>query len=133
MTFMRLLGDSRRNPANRGGMSHARHDLSWGSTDEQTTDNQERELRAAAERIGHDVVTVYRDAWPCKGRSPAPVRRGDGVVPARLFAARPLRLPIRAPVSGIDLFLHQQRIDTTTPAAKAMFQMMGVLPSSSAR
>jgi DNA invertase Pin-like site-specific DNA recombinase len=35
---------------------------------------------------------------------------------------------------GIDLFLHQQGIDTTTPAGKAMFQMMGVcLPSLSAR
>ena len=28
---------------------------------------------------------------------------------------------------GIDLFLHQQGISTTTPAGKAMFQMMGVL------
>jgi hypothetical protein len=27
---------------------------------------------------------------------------------------------------GIDLFLHQQGIDATTPAGKAMFQMMGV-------
>jgi DNA invertase Pin-like site-specific DNA recombinase len=27
---------------------------------------------------------------------------------------------------GIELFLHQQGIDTTTPAGKAMFQMMGV-------
>ena len=27
---------------------------------------------------------------------------------------------------GIDLYLHQQGIDTTTPAGKAMFQMMGV-------
>jgi DNA invertase Pin-like site-specific DNA recombinase len=27
---------------------------------------------------------------------------------------------------GIDLFLHQQGIDTTTPAGRAMFQMMGV-------
>ena len=26
----------------------------------------------------------------------------------------------------IDLFLHQQGIDTTTPSGKAMFQMMGV-------
>jgi DNA invertase Pin-like site-specific DNA recombinase len=30
-------------------------------TAEQTTDNQERELRAAAARMGHDVVEVYRD------------------------------------------------------------------------
>jgi DNA invertase Pin-like site-specific DNA recombinase len=27
---------------------------------------------------------------------------------------------------GIDLYLHQQGVDTTTPAGKAMFQMMGV-------
>jgi DNA invertase Pin-like site-specific DNA recombinase len=27
---------------------------------------------------------------------------------------------------GIDLFLHRQGLDTTTPAGKAMFQMMGV-------
>jgi hypothetical protein len=26
----------------------------------------------------------------------------------------------------VDLFLHQQGLDTTTPAGKAMFQMMGV-------
>ena len=27
---------------------------------------------------------------------------------------------------GIDLYLHQQGVDTTTPAGKAMFQMCGV-------
>jgi DNA invertase Pin-like site-specific DNA recombinase len=27
---------------------------------------------------------------------------------------------------GIDLYLHQQGLDTGTPAGKAMFQMMGV-------
>jgi DNA invertase Pin-like site-specific DNA recombinase len=27
---------------------------------------------------------------------------------------------------GIDLYLHQQGVDTTTPAGKALFQMMGV-------
>src|SRR5262249_35698189 len=27
---------------------------------------------------------------------------------------------------GVDLFLHQQGIDTTTPGGKAMFQMLGV-------
>ena len=30
---------------------------------------------------------------------------------------------------GIDLFLHQQGLDTTTPAGKAMFQMLGVFAS----
>jgi DNA invertase Pin-like site-specific DNA recombinase len=28
--------------------------------------------------------------------------------------------------AGVDLFLHQQGLDTTTPAGKALFQMMGV-------
>ncbi|BBL76265.1 recombinase family protein [Methylomagnum ishizawai] len=27
---------------------------------------------------------------------------------------------------GVDLYLHQQGIDTTTPAGRAMFQMLGV-------
>ena len=38
------------------------------STDEQTTDNQERELREAAEAKGLDVVHVYRDngTYPVK-------------------------------------------------------------------
>ena len=31
------------------------------STLDQTTDNQERELRAAAERLGHEIVEVYSD------------------------------------------------------------------------
>jgi DNA invertase Pin-like site-specific DNA recombinase len=34
---------------------------------------------------------------------------------------------------NVDLYLHQQGLDTATPAGKAMFQMMGVFPSSSAR
>jgi Resolvase, N terminal domain len=29
-------------------------------------------------------------------------------------------------ITGVDLYLHQQGIDTTTPAGKAMFQMCGV-------
>lgn len=28
--------------------------------------------------------------------------------------------------AGVDLFLYQQALDTTTPAGKAMFQMLGV-------
>jgi DNA invertase Pin-like site-specific DNA recombinase len=44
------------------------------STDGQTTDNQERELRATAERAGHEVVEVYRDAGisGAKGRDKRP-------------------------------------------------------------
>ena len=31
------------------------------STTDQTTENQERELRAAADRLGHVIIEVYRD------------------------------------------------------------------------
>jgi hypothetical protein len=47
----------------------------------------------------------------------APVRCCKKVVNAVSRSSRPL---------GIDLMLHQQGLDTTTPAGKAMFQMMGV-------
>jgi DNA invertase Pin-like site-specific DNA recombinase len=33
---------------------------------------------------------------------------------------------------GVDLYLHQQGLDTSTPAGKAMFQMLGVLAEFSA-
>ena len=34
---------------------------------------------------------------------------------------------------GCDLYLERQAVDTTTPAGRALFQMLGVSPSSSAR
>jgi DNA invertase Pin-like site-specific DNA recombinase len=34
--------------------------------------------------------------------------------------------------AGVDLYLHQQALGTSTPAGKAMFQMCGVFASSSA-
>src|SRR5438876_5034662 len=37
-----------------------------------------------------------------------------------------MRRSILSRAFRIDLFLHQQGLDTTTPAGKAMFQMMGV-------
>jgi Resolvase, N terminal domain len=53
-------------------------------------------------------------------------RRGRGLVgrPARAVAAGPGRTPRRA--SGVDLYLDRQAVDTTTPAGKALFQMLGV-------
>jgi hypothetical protein len=64
------------------------------STSQQTTDNQERDLRTVAERMGHDIVAVYRDAGisGSKGRDQRPgfvamhkdaARRRFGVVMAR--------------------------------------------------
>src|SRR3984893_238488 len=93
------------------------------STIEQTTANQERELREVATRMGCEIVHVYKDhatkrqfdmvmAWSVDrlGRS---LQDLVGFL-SELHALR------------IDLFLHQQGLDTTTPAGKALFQMMGL-------
>jgi DNA invertase Pin-like site-specific DNA recombinase len=113
------------------------------STDEQTTENQARELTEAASRAGWEIVATYRDEGisGAKGRDKRPgldamlkdaTRRKFDVVMAwsvdRL--GRSLQdlvgLLTELHASNIDLFLHQQAIDTTTPAGRAMFQMMGV-------
>jgi DNA invertase Pin-like site-specific DNA recombinase len=113
------------------------------STDEQTTENQARELTEAASRAGWEITAVYRDEGisGAKGRDKRPgldamlkdaTRRKFDVVMAwsvdRL--GRSLQdlvgLLTELHASNIDLFLHQQAIDTTTPAGRAMFQMMGV-------
>jgi DNA invertase Pin-like site-specific DNA recombinase len=113
------------------------------STQEQTTANQERELRAVADRIGCNVVKVYRDHGisGAKGRDKRPAfdalckdaaRRQFDIVMA--WSVDRLGRSLKDLVSflsdlhelKIDLFLHQQGLDTTTPSGKAMFGMMGV-------
>jgi len=113
------------------------------STQDQTTANQERELREIAGRMGCDVVKVYKDHGisGAKGRDKRPAfdalcraatRREFEVVMA--WSVDRLGRSLQDLVSflselhalGIDLFLHQQGLDTTTPAGKAMFQMLGV-------
>jgi DNA invertase Pin-like site-specific DNA recombinase len=37
-----------------------------------------------------------------------------------------LEVLVELRAKGVDLYLHQQGIDTTTPAGKAMYQMLGV-------
>ena len=113
------------------------------STDRQTTENQERELREIATRSGWEFVEVYRDHGisGAKGREGRPAfdalckdatRRKFDMVMAwsvdRLGRSLQDLVSFLSELhaSGIDLFLHQQGIDTTTPAGKAMFQMMGV-------
>ena len=46
--------------------------------------------------------------------------------PARAQPPGPCRVPLELHALRIDLFLHQQGLDTRTPAGKAMFQMVGV-------
>jgi DNA invertase Pin-like site-specific DNA recombinase len=113
------------------------------STIDQTTANQERELRDIAARMGCEVVRVYKDHGisGAKGRDKRPAfdamcrdasRRQFEVVMA--WSVDRLGRSLQDLVGflselhalGIDLFLHQQGLDTTTPAGKAMFQMMGV-------
>ena len=113
------------------------------STLDQTTANQERELREIAGRIGCEIVKVYKDHGisGAKGRDKRPAfdalcrdatKRQFDVVMA--WSVDRLGRSLQDLVAflselhalGIDLFLHQQGLDTTTPAGKAMFQMMGV-------
>jgi DNA invertase Pin-like site-specific DNA recombinase len=113
------------------------------STGEQDPDNQLHELRAVAERMGWLVVAEYVDHGisGAKGREQRPaydelygavVRREVDLVMAwsvdRLGRSlqRLVALLSDLQAKGIDLYLHQQGIDTTTPAGKAMFQMCGV-------
>src|SRR6476660_320816 len=113
------------------------------STLDQTVANQERELRQVAERAGWEIVHVYRDHGisGSKGRDGRPAfdalhkaatRREFDVVMAwsvdRLGRSLKDLIAFLSEINavGVDLFLHQQGLDTTTPGGKAMFQMMGV-------
>jgi DNA invertase Pin-like site-specific DNA recombinase len=113
------------------------------STIDQTTANQERELREVATRMGCEIVKIYKDHGisGAKGRDKRPAfntlirdaaqRKFDMVM---AWSVDRLGRSLQDLVSflselhalHIDLFLHQQGLDTTTPAGKAMFQMMGV-------
>ena len=113
------------------------------STLDQTTANQERELREVAARMGCDIVHVYKDHGisGAKGREKRPAfdrlckdaaqRKFDMVMAwsvDRLGRSLQDLVGFLSELHAlrIDLFLHQQGLDTTTPAGKAMFQMMGV-------
>jgi DNA invertase Pin-like site-specific DNA recombinase len=113
------------------------------STAEQTVENQRRELEAVAERHGWQIVTVFRDEGisGAKGRDRRPgyqrlcqsiARREFDQVAAwsvdRLGRSLQDLVGFLAELHAkhVDLYLHQQGIDTATPAGKAMFQMMGV-------
>jgi DNA invertase Pin-like site-specific DNA recombinase len=113
------------------------------STDGQTTDNQLRELVTAAERHGWDVTVQYLDKGisGAKGREARPAfnamcqalgRREFDLIAAwsvdRLGRSLQDLVTFLGELHGkhVDLYLHQQGLDTTTPAGKALFQMMGV-------
>ena len=109
----------------------------------QTPENQIRELRAVAARHGWHVTAEYVDHGisGAKGRDQRPefdnlclaiARKEFELVMA--WSVDRLGRSLQDLVSflselhakDVDLYLDRQGIDTTTPAGKAMFQMMGV-------
>jgi DNA invertase Pin-like site-specific DNA recombinase len=113
------------------------------STDEQTTANQRRELEDVARRAGWIIVDTYEDA----GISGAKGRNGRPAFDKMLKDATARKFDMIAAWAvdrlgrslqdllhflddlrslGIDLYLHQQRLDTSTPSGRALFQMLGV-------
>jgi DNA invertase Pin-like site-specific DNA recombinase len=113
------------------------------STDEQTVDNQREVLTAAVEARGWRITATYEDAGisGTKGRDKRPgfdrlikdaTRRKIDVVAAwsvdRLGRSLQDLVGFLSELNsvGCDLYLEQQAVDTTTPAGRAMFQMLGV-------
>ena len=109
---------------------------------QQTIENQRRALDEIAERADWEVVEVYSDEISgTKGRELRPafdrmlkaaVHRKFDMIAAwsvdRL--GRSLQDLVgflgELKAAGVDLFLHQQALDTSTPSGRALFQMLGV-------
>jgi DNA invertase Pin-like site-specific DNA recombinase len=113
------------------------------STDQQTTENQLLQLRTVAERHGWTVVIEYVDdgVSGAKGREQRPqfdallrgvARREFDMVAAwsvdRLGRSLQDLVGFLTDLQAkrVDLYLHQQALDTTTPAGRMLFQMLGV-------
>jgi DNA invertase Pin-like site-specific DNA recombinase len=113
------------------------------STDAQTTENQLRQLRAVAKRHGWTIVAEYIDhgVSGAKGREQRPqfdalldgvARREFDMIAAwsvdRLGRSLQdlVNFLLELQSKRVDLYLHQQALDTSTPMGKAMFQLCGV-------
>ena len=110
------------------------------STDKQTTQNQNRELNRVAKKMGWKVSAVYSevisgatDNRPELNDLMLSVTRNEVDVVMAWSVDRLGRsvqhlagLLSDLHSKGVNLYLHQQGLDTTTPSGKAMFQMMGV-------
>jgi DNA invertase Pin-like site-specific DNA recombinase len=113
------------------------------STSDQNTHTQYSQLWAAAARPGWIIVAVYEDAGisGAKGRDQRPgfdqllrsvLRREVDVVMAwsvdRLGRSLQNLVGFLSELRavGCNLYLHQQGVDTATPAGRALFQMLGV-------
>ena len=110
------------------------------STDEQTTDNQVIELKEVADRNGWEIEAIYADTISgAKSKRPqldklmkAIMRKEIDMVMVwsvdRLGRSLQHLTTLLSDIhsKGVDLYLHQQGIDTTTPSGKMMFQLCGV-------
>jgi DNA invertase Pin-like site-specific DNA recombinase len=112
------------------------------STDRQTVENQIEALSKVADARGWQIVATYRDQGisGAKGRKDRPgldqilndAQRGKFDVVMAWAIDRLGRSLVdllhtieHLKVCGVDLYLDQQSIDTTTPAGKLMLQMTG--------
>jgi DNA invertase Pin-like site-specific DNA recombinase len=112
------------------------------STDKQTVENQVRELRQVAERRGWEVVAQYNDAGisGSKGRDHRPGldqmlndaqrRRFDVIMAWAIDRLGRSLIDLLGTIQtletcGVDLYLDQQALDTTTPAGRLTFQVTG--------
>ncbi len=109
----------------------------------QTVENQRRQLRKVAKHRGWEIVATYQDEGisGAKGRDKRPgydkllkdAARGEFDIVAAWSVDR-LGRSLKGLVEflseihalNVDLYLDQQGLDTTTPAGKAMFGMLGV-------
>jgi DNA invertase Pin-like site-specific DNA recombinase len=112
------------------------------STNEQTTENQRLELARVAEQRGWQVVQVLEDAGisGAKGRDKRPgldallkgatAGKFDVLMVWAIDRLGRSLLQLLTTMNelhelGVGLYLHQQAIDSTTAAGKAMLQMCG--------
>jgi len=112
-------------------------------TKNQTVENQLRELQAVGARLGWIVVAVYTDEGVsgAKGRDKRPgfdallkgvARREFDLIAAwsvcRLGRSLQDLIAFLGEIQArsVDLYLHQQALDTSSPSGRAMFQLLGV-------
>lgn len=113
------------------------------STDTQTVDNQRRELMAVAERLDWHIVAELADEGisGAKGRDQRPgydrlmqmvTRREIDLIACwsvdRLGRSLQHLVGFLGEINDrqVDLYLHTQGLDTSTPAGRAMFSMLSV-------
>lgn len=113
------------------------------SKHEQTIENQRIELERVAAARGWKIVSVFKDEGISGAFGRGVRKQYDAMLKGGVRAeydvvmawdvsrlSRSLKDLVQTleelQACKIDLYLHQQAIDTTTPAGKAMFQMCGV-------